>query len=183
MHAADVGARIEGVLDFEDATLRCPLHLESCYLDEPPVFERARLPRLTLSESHTPGFRGDGMVSAGPVFFDAGFAAKGGVQLEGATIRGNLDCEGTSFENEGDNALFADGLDCKGSLFLRGGFTAKGEVRLLGATMEGVLDCTAGTFDNEGNKVYQTPAVSITGDWRGKLRPVQARHRTREPLV
>ncbi len=82
------------------------------------------------------------------MFLDAGFSAKGEVRLFNATIGGNLECTGGTFENPEGDALSADHLDCKGDVFLNAGFSAKGAVRLPSATIAGDLECTGGTFEN-----------------------------------
>ena len=108
VHAKGVriqGARIVGTLDFEAATLRCPLHLVSCFIEEPMRFYEARVRSLVLSGSFTQGLLADGMVSEGSVHLGGGFTAKGEVRLLNATIGGILQCQGGRFENPGDDAL------------------------------------------------------------------------------
>lgn len=150
VHAKGVrirGARIEGMLDFEDAVLQAPLHLLHCFIGEPMCFEWARLPVLCLTGSYTDGIRADGL-DAKEVVLNNGFRAKDEVLLRNATITGNLQCQGGTFDNLGGTALDADGLECKGDVFLRDGFSAKGQVRLVGASIGGDLDCAGGTLEN-----------------------------------
>ena len=94
------------------------------------------------------------------------FLAEGEVNLDGAQIGGNLDCDGGRFENPALEGLERSGIALKavnaivtGDVFLRGvapgkgdanlGFSSKGEVNLDGARIGGVLDCDGGKFDNQ----------------------------------
>ena len=186
VHAKGVhirGARVVGTLDFEAAILRCPLHLLSCFIEEPMRFDEARVRSLALSGSFTQGLLADGMVSEGSVRLDKGFSAKGTVRLLGARIDGNLVCQGGSFENPEGDALSADRLNCKGSVFLRNGFSAKGAVRLLGAMIGSNLDCRRGSFENPEGSALSTDGldckggVSLSKDFsaKGEVRLVGAR--------
>ena len=166
VHAKGVrirGARIVGTLDFEAAVLRCPLHLVSCFIEQPMCFDNANVPRLALSGSFTQGLQADGMVCEGSVSLREGFSAKGEVRFAGATIAGGLDCGGGSFENPEGDALNADGLDCKGNVFLNEGFSAKGEVRLLGATIASNLECTRGSFENPKGNALSADRLDCKG--------------------
>lgn len=166
VHAKGVrisGARIDGKLDFEDAVLQSPLHLLHCYIGEPMSFERARLPVLCLTGSYTHGIQADGL-DANQVVLDNGFHAKDEVHLRNATITGDLQCQGGTFDNLGGKAMAADGLDCKGNVFLRYGFSAKGVVRLLGAKIGGNLECTRGTFENPEGKDENSERVALYAD-------------------
>ena len=166
VHAKGVrirGARIQGMLDFEDAVLQVPLHLLRCYIGEPMCFERARLPVLCLTGSYTHGIWADGLY-ANEVVLDNGFSAKGQVRLLNATIGGVLSCIGGTFENPGGYALSADGLNCNGDVFLQDDFAAKGQVRLPGATIGGDLACVDGTFENPEGTALSADRLECKGD-------------------
>jgi hypothetical protein len=72
----------------------------------------------------------------------------GEVGLAGSFIGGNLECDGSLFENRGGASIRADRINVVGSIFLRDGFLSQGTVRLVNAQMN-LLDCSRGTF--EGN--------------------------------
>lgn len=63
------------------------------------------------------------------------FEAKGEVNFTGATIGGDLDCEGGHFSNSDGDALQAQGAVVDGSVILRDGFRADGVVTLRGSTV------------------------------------------------
>ncbi|MHC4459675.1 MAG: hypothetical protein ACYS0I_21765, partial [Planctomycetota bacterium] len=89
----------------------------------------------------------DAMEVQGNVFLRKGFRAEGGVRINGATIRGKLDCTTGHFsaEDKEDHeekkryALFANNLTVEGPVFLRKGFTVQGEVSLLHAIVKGMF--------------------------------------------
>lgn len=166
VHAKGVrvrGARIEGELDFEDSTVTCPLHLLSCYVRQPINLQRAHLRSLVLSRSRLHALIGDGL-EARELRLDDGFSCVGEVRLPGATIEGDLDCSGGSFENRGGETLWADRLNCSGDVLLQKGFSAKGEVRLPGATIGGGLDCSGGRFENPEGKALFADGLDCKGD-------------------
>ncbi len=157
-----IGARITGLLDLQAATVTIPLRLRKCHVEGSLDLSDATVKVLDLSGSHLPaGWRSDGVTVNRNVNLHNGFTAKGEARLVGAEISGNLECDGSTFVNEGGNALNADGMTVKGGVYLRNSFT--GEVRLLGADIAGNLDCRKGTFENEGNGALSADRMSVKG--------------------
>ncbi len=166
VHAKGVqirGAKIVGALDFEAATLRCPLLLAGCYIAEPVTLRNATIPALYLHGSHLPDLNADGVNVRGDVFLREGFTATGEVRLIGAQIGGQLACDGGSFTNQNGRALNADRVSVRGSVFLREGFTATGEVRLIGAQIGGQLACDGGSFTNQNGRALNADGVNVRG--------------------
>ncbi len=166
VHAKGVrirGAKIVGALDFEAATLRCPLALLGCYIAEPVTLRGATIPALYLNGSHLPGLSADGVNVRGDVFLRKGFTAAGEVRLLGAQIGGQLACVGGSFSNQNGPALSADRVNVRGNVFLRGGFTAAGEVRLIGAQIGGDLSCDGGSFTNQNGPALLMQRATVEG--------------------
>ena len=118
--------------------------------------------RLTL------GLKADGLKTEGHVNLCAGFSAKHEVRLPGASIGGDLNCEGGKFHNPKGCALSADRLTSKGGVFLRRGFSAEGGVRLLGANIGGNLDCVGGEFRSPTGHALDAQNAKIGGGliWR-----------------
>lgn len=148
-----LGARIEGALDFEEATLERSLWLFYCYIDEIVTLLRARARTLSMqdcfikSQAETAivadGLHCDGALSLRQSRFTSE------VRLLGATIGGNLDCDGASFAatEGGDGIAFnADGIKVKDSAFFEK-VTAKGGIRLLAATIGDILTCEGAAFE------------------------------------
>jgi hypothetical protein len=147
------GVRISGHLDLEGAALRCPLLLESCYLDadEPTCLDHAEASRVALTGCQLAGLTAEMLTAKSlnlsrSVFTDV-------VRLAGADIAGQLNCTGAqlTIRDEDGNALVADGLRAA-DVFLTGGFAAAGAVRLAGADIAGLVACRGARLagDNDG---------------------------------
>jgi hypothetical protein len=136
------GVRISGYLDLEAATLRCPLHLDSCYLDdgEPVCLDDATVPRLAITRCQLAGLRGR-MLSAREVDL-SGSALTGPLLIPRADITGQLDCGGARLTGQDDegSALVASGVKVGGYVFFDR-LIAVGAVRLSGADIAGQLNC------------------------------------------
>ena len=80
------------------------------------------------------------------------------MSLEGAQIKGGLNCTEAVFSNPDGVALNADGLAVDADLFLHQA-QCTGEVRLVGAHIGGQLDCTEASFSNpDGDGAERRPA-------------------------
>jgi hypothetical protein len=168
------GARIEGPLDFEGATLLHRLSLIRCAIPEGILLTDARARRIDLSGSYIRGLHADGlavegdlvlsgarlenpngdalvadgMTVEGSVFLDRGFHATGAVRLVRARIQEVLICRGARLENPNGDALSTDGMTVEGSVFLDEGFHATGAVRLVGTHIQEVLICRGARLEN-----------------------------------
>ncbi len=119
---------------------------------------------LILSGTHTGSVCADQLSVSHGVFLRDGFCAAGQVQLRGATIGGNLDCEKGSFCCSNGAGLTADGVCVDGSVFMRQGFRANGLVRLVGARIGGVFDCSSGYFSNPEGTALAADGMSLQGE-------------------
>ena len=132
----------------------------------------------TFERSSTSGpFNGDEALLAddldcgGNVFLNEGFRAKGRVSFTGATVTGDFESGGGSFENPRGRALSAARLDCKGDVNLNEDFRAKGTVELSGGTIGNDLDCSDGVFERpEDVGLPNEPALQASNlDCRGDV--------------
>ena len=82
------------------------------------------------------------------MFLRRGFHAMGRVNLRGAEIAGNLECDGGRIVNLTGTALSLNAARIGGSVFLRNGFIAEGEVDLAGVQIGIGLDCSNAQFKN-----------------------------------
>jgi hypothetical protein len=92
------------------------------------------------------------------------FKAEGEVDLDNATIAGNLDCNGGVFTKGAEMnkyALRADEIQVEGGVYLRKGFRAEGEVSLHGAKVGSNLDCSGGQFINPRGSAIDATAANI----------------------
>lgn len=157
-----IGARIDGELDLEFAHIPFPLDFEKSRFFDETNLQNAQLPALYLPGTHTGSINADGLTCKGDVFLRYGFSAKGEVNLAGARLGGDLDCQKGQFSNKGNAALSADGIAIKGSAFLCNGFRAKGQVRLICATIGRDLDCKGAEFVN-GRTALQADRIDVKG--------------------
>jgi hypothetical protein len=157
------GARIEGPLDLEGATLLHRLSLSRCAIPEGILLTDAQARRIDLSGSYTQGLHAGGLATEGDLVL-SGLICTGEVRLLGAHIRGRLFCTGTRLENPNGNALSADGMTVEGSVFLRRGFHATGEVRLLGAHIRGRLSCRGTRLENPNGDALNADGMTVEGD-------------------
>ncbi|MGO9217764.1 MAG: hypothetical protein ACLP5E_08355 [Streptosporangiaceae bacterium] len=104
--------RISGPLDLEAATVRCPLRLENCYLDNPTpvILDYATVTLLAVTGCLLAGLTGDRLVVTRGIDL-TGSTLTGPLLLRGADITGQLSCRGAelvSADGEG-NALAPKG--------------------------------------------------------------------------
>jgi hypothetical protein len=159
------GARISGRLDLESATVRCPLVLEDCYLEnpEPVVLDYATIPRLVLSRCRVVGgLTADLLVTKEIALDESTF--EGELSLNGAAITGTLTCHGATFTNPHGNALDAKGMKVGGHVLLDQEFTADGGVRLNDADITGTLACHGATLSNPGGRALDAKGMKVGGD-------------------
>lgn len=156
------GARITEPLDLESAVLRCPLRIESCYLDDqrPVVLSHATASVVTLSDCLVAGLTADDLVVTRELSL-AGTTFTGPVFLRGAAIAGTLTCraarlEGRDFEG---TALAAQGMKADNVFLDRDdasnrAFTARGAVRLWDAEINGSLIADGAEFAGADRNGY-----------------------------
>jgi hypothetical protein len=156
------GARIEGPLDFEGATLLHRLSLIRCAIPEGILLTDARARRIDLSGSYIRGLHADGLAVEGDLVL-SGLICAGEVRLLGARIGGNLECTGARLENPNGDALSADGMTVEESVFLDEGFHATGEVWLLGARIGGSLSCCGARLENPNGNALSANGMTVEG--------------------
>jgi hypothetical protein len=138
-----LAAKISGVLDLSNVIVPFPLTLAYCSLDGEMNLCGADIGEINLEGTWVHTIAADRVTARSSFLLRGGFHARS-VRLPAARIAGNVECDGSTFENPsrpGDSdsgvAILADGAIVNGSVFLREGFSALGEVRLLGPKSEG----------------------------------------------
>jgi hypothetical protein len=121
-----------------------------------------------------PALEADGVQVGQNVYFRGGFTATGdgdfgAVNLRGAHIDGNLECDGAVLRNARGPALKADALQVGQHVFLRGGFDAigagsDGALRLAGAHFGGNLECTGAKLRNESGAALNASNLRLIQD-------------------
>lgn len=148
------GVRIEGHLDLEAATLRCPLSLEDCYfdVDKPAFIDHATASIVTLTGCRLAGLSAEGISTksldlSGSIFTDF-------VNLIAAVITDQLVFRGATLTGRNDNgeALAGDRMQVNGNAFFDEKFTVtSGSVRIAGADIEGQLSFNRALLHGQDN--------------------------------
>ncbi len=151
VHAKGVrlrGVKISGLLDLDGATLRCPLSLDSCYLDadDPACLDHATASRVALTGCQLAGLTAN-MLTARQIDLSRSTLRTGPLSLMCANITDDLICSGAQLNGtDGDlNALVAGGMKVGASVYLDqyldDRFTAAGAIWLARAEIGGDLAC------------------------------------------
>lgn len=143
--------RITDQLDLTHQTVRVPLELTGCILEQRPQLDHATLPALALNDCTLPGLEADRLaITHGLSLMCSRITDT--VRLSGAQIGGELDCSGATLSTPtpDGNAVIADGATISGGVILRpfvqegGGQVMRceirGGVRLVAARI-GSLEC------------------------------------------
>lgn len=132
-----LGAWVTGRLDFEGCDTGNDLGLYHCHLNQAPFLWDAHLGAVYFSGSHMPGLDAQRLRIDRSLHLRNGFRATGPVNLVGATIGGQMACDGSHFENAKGDALNADAITIAADLFLRFRFSARGQVVLTNTQIGG----------------------------------------------
>jgi hypothetical protein len=163
------GVRISGLLDLEAATLRCPLSLESCYLDasEPASFKYATASSVTLIGCRLAGVTGEALTARALTLSRS--TLTGPLRLAGVSVSGTLRCSGTQLtcHDEDGYALSASRMKVGGDVFLDEGFTAAGAIELGSADIAGELKCSGARLtgkDDEDGYALSAALMKVGAD-------------------
>ena len=166
LHAKGVqlrGVRIDGHLDLEGATLRCPLLLESCYLDasEAANLKYAAASSVTLIGCRLAGFTGEMLTAKALTLSCSTFT--GPLRLAGVSVAGSFRCSGAQLtgRDEDGYALSAARVKVGGDVFLDEGFTAAGAVELGSADIAGSLSCSGAQLTGRDEDGYALSAYRV----------------------
>lgn len=162
-------AEIDGVLDFEAATVAAPLWFTDCDFRSGLVLRQAKLAHLAMHGCRVPGIDGHRLAVDGPCLFSRSqsrpFQSSGSVTLTGAKIAGELSFLGSELGGKDPVALDANGAEIGASLFLRHGrFT--GLVDLTRVHVHGNVHAQGAQLDHPGNEkvVLIARGARIGGD-------------------
>ena len=156
-----LGAHVTGPLDLSFARARAATGLINCRFSDPVLAHQARFETLALNGSHLPGLNAQGAQVTSSVFL-LRITATSTVDLNGATIGGQLSCIGARFEAETGHGFNAEGAQVTGHVFL-GGITATSTVDLKGATIGGQLSCIGARFEAETGHGFNAQGAQVTG--------------------
>lgn len=172
------GARVEGALALEAATLACPVTFEACHFADPIDLTEARVSSLRLPGCHLAGIHADQLHAQGGVGLAGVVVPHGHVLLRGARIGGDLDLTGAQLRGPDGTAFHGDGLHVDQRLHFGDGFVAEGEVGLVGAHIGSQLVFRGAVLSNPnrcalaadgltvGLNLYCEPGFSAQGEVR-----------------
>ncbi|PIE11650.1 MAG: hypothetical protein CSA72_00560 [Rhodobacterales bacterium] len=158
------GAWITGVLDLQGCESPHDLCLGKCGFEARPDLTDSHLGAILLPGCHLPGLKAQRARVDRDVHLRDQFQSVGTVDLRGASIGGQLACNGGSFDGAGGDALTADALSVGANVFMSDGFEAKGSVNLRGGQIGGQLACDGGSFDGAGGGALNASALSVGAD-------------------
>lgn len=152
------GARVTGTLDLEAATLTRPVQLRGCFFDEPITLTGASTQALQLPGCYVPGLTASQLRTQGNLELNRG-TVRGGIDLLGAHIGGQLLFNGATLTNPNGTALDADGLTVDQLMACRNGFRAEGQVILRGAHIASQLVFDGATLTNPNGRALNLQEV------------------------
>lgn len=158
------GLRIEGQLDLEAATLRCPLRLEDCRFESPaPVnLNYASVSLLSFRSCTVPGLSGT-MLTVSKNLDLTGSTLTGPLALAGADITGNLIADSAHLHGD-THALAGETMKVGGNVSLAALTTSVGAIDLSGAEIGGMLVCTGAELQGAMKSPIGSPC-SVLAEW------------------
>lgn len=156
------GMRIDGELDLGYAEIKFPFTALQCAFSQDIVLQSAQLREIYLGDCQLKGLDASWSTINASIGLRDGFKANGEVNLDGARIDGNLDCDHAQFSKAEGFALTANGAEIEGAVLLRD-VNADGEVNLLKATIGAGLECDRSQFLNAGGLAFNANGAKIDG--------------------
>ena len=142
------------------------LRIKNATIDAKLDLERTEVPfSFALHNCRLPGLNAQSATLKDRLYLNH-CRVDGEVDLNAATISGQLQCDGAWFLNRGGMALIADRATIGSSVSLSDGFRAVGAVRLLGTKITGQLDCKEGCFLNRNGNAFSADNATISSDVR-----------------
>jgi hypothetical protein len=169
-HLSLSGCRLAG-LDANELRVDFDLDLSDVQSLGPLVISRARIAgQLICDRASIVNVGGAALLATyvqigSSAYLGEGFRAMGSIVLLGATLGGNLECDGAILTSTG-LAFVADGATIRGDVLMREGFAAAGCVRLQGARVEGDVAFDGATLTNGVGWALLAEGVDIRGDLR-----------------
>lgn len=159
-----VGARITGEMNLNYCNTEVRLALNACNFENDIILRHASFASLSLEGSECRGLHADGLTIVSGMFLRGKATFMGEVNLSGAVIGGNLECDSSMFINPGGYALLADGIKVNGYIFMRERALFVGSVWLMGARIDKCLECNGSTFKNlEGGEALVADGIKVNG--------------------
>ncbi|MDD1621194.1 MAG: hypothetical protein LUQ11_06905 [Methylococcaceae bacterium] len=154
------GAWVQDDLDLGGATLPDSIALINCHLNAQPVMSYSNIHGFVKFQGcYIKGLKAEQMICTGSVFLNDKFNSVDTVNLVGAQIGGNLECDNGIFDVKDNVALVFDRALIKGGVFFRTGFIANGIVRLLGSHIDGNFECSGAMLNDTRSRTEPQRAL------------------------
>lgn len=160
------GANISGPLNLKNCEIKYLLRFINCHFHEPILLSGAELQSLDLSGSFIESLEAPRLhVQFSLLLCESEaveqsehkpFSASGQIDLSGAVINGNLNCDGGQFRGENEDAFIAEHITVGNSFLLRKA-SIDGRLDIMNATIGGNFEC-------DGLIVCNAPKVSILAE-------------------
>ena len=136
-----VAARLDGVLDLAFAKIAFPIALIGCKIPDGLRLLFAELKALRLDQSEIGHVGAQGLSVGGELLMQQ-VSVKGGVDLRGARVGGNLNLDGATLAARaaGANTIWAENAAIEGNFTIRAA-TVAGCVQLMNARIGGNFEC------------------------------------------
>lgn len=168
-----IGAWIDGKLDLEGVQTSQRIALIACEIDGGVVFKGMRAQAIYLQGTHLDFLEGQRLTCSDDLHLTEDFCSRGAVNLKGAEIRGDLNCNGGTFLGGNGTALDLDGINVQGGVSLglshpddphkRRAFLAKGRVSLANSTIRHDLNCQGGRISAPGQIAVRANGAKVDG--------------------
>ncbi|KOG42872.1 hypothetical protein [Streptomyces resistomycificus] len=155
--------RVEGVLRMTDCRLRGPVRLGGAQLSGALFLDRAH---LTSADTSEPMLQLN-QVTVGDDLWAPGLRVDGEMRLNGATVTGSVNLNGTRLNRPGHHALDGETLTVEGDLLMRDA-QVRGWIGLRGARVAGRLDLSYASLSNPGDAALRASSCTIGELWLRK---------------
>jgi hypothetical protein len=149
-------------------SIKFPIRLIRCYIRRPIKMMSSSIPILDMTGCDTHGLQAQRIKVSASLYLckenikdGKEFYSDGEINLFGATIDGDFNCDGGFFNNADGYTILAEHLHVKGSVLLRNGFISTGELNFLEAVVEKQLNCEGGGFNNKGKTAFLGDGMSV----------------------
>ena len=156
-----VGGYISGTLDLDFATIRGATRLQNCHFETQCDSEQTRFKLVDLNGSTLNGWRAQDAKIEGNVFF-RDITASATINLNSATVGGQLACEGAKLMAKAGQALNAQGAKIEGHVLLHE-IIASATIDLHSATIGGQLACENAKLTAKAGEALNAQGAKIEG--------------------
>ena len=154
------GAHVTGTLDLDFTIARGAIRMSNSRFDKRFDCEQTKCRQLGLNGCDLQGLRGPTMKVTGDVLLN-GITTNATINLNSATIGGQLNCKKAAFKVKEGFALNAQSANVTADVFL-GEITTNATIHLSGATFGGQLNCKDATFEVKEGHALNAQGANVT---------------------